>query len=275
METKALLSFEWVEADGQKPRDTVVMLHGILGRRRNLFGFARLFVKQFPHLRVLLVDLRNHGESQGLHGPHTLAACAEDLHSLFTLLSIEPRSIIGHSFGAGVAFTFAVQHPLLRSVWLLDALPSLAADEPRKMGSEIEKILSALAQCSPAESKHAFGQCMLAEGVRSPLVAWLSMNLWLSGSKMIFRPDPVVAREMLDDFIRNFLIRDFKRLYPETSLFLVKADQNKEWQGEIQRLLSELVSAGFVKEFTLPHSGHFVHMDNAQGILEMMQKDFA
>lgn len=272
---KKLLAHEWVEAPHQGTRESVVMLHGILGRRRNLLGFARAFVKTFPHLRVLLVDHRNHGESQGFHAPHTLAACAKDLHLLIEHLDIKPLSVIGHSFGAGVAFTYARDFGGSKSIWLLDAVPSLGQGQTRKLGIDLELIFKTLPSASPAPSKLDFAEAMRASGLPEAIVLWLSMNLWPDGQNLVFRPDADSAREMLEDFQRNYLLNEFKDLSETTQIFLVKAERNLEWKGQVAEPLKELVTLGNIREFILPNAGHFVHIDNPHGILDMMEVDFA
>ena len=60
----------------------VLVLHGILGSGRNLRSFAQRLAQARPELRLWLVDLRNHGDSQGAPPPHTIAACCDDLDAL-------------------------------------------------------------------------------------------------------------------------------------------------------------------------------------------------
>jgi pimeloyl-ACP methyl ester carboxylesterase len=248
------------------------MLHGILGRRRNLLGFARRFVAAFPKFRVLLVDHRNHGDSQGFAGPHTQEACARDLRQLVTELNIQPYSLVGHSFGAGVAVTYAKNFGNIESLWLLDAVPSLTGF-PRPLDSSIEKILYALTHCSPTPSKEEFGHCLQSNGLGADLIGWLSMNLTADGPALRFRPEPEVAREMLEDFRKRYVIEDFSFL--DAKVTIVRAERTREWQGAVSGPIGRLASAGIIEVFDLPDSGHYVHIDNPLGILDLMQQDFA
>lgn len=68
--------------------------------------------------RALLLDLRNHGRSArapGLHGPHTLAAAAQDVVRLWQheLGGAAPDLLIGHSMGGKTALEVVRQlaHP--------------------------------------------------------------------------------------------------------------------------------------------------------------------
>lgn len=63
---------------------TAVLLHGILGSRKNWGSFARRLAQEFPKWQFLLVDLRCHGDSASLkkRGTHTVASAALDVLKL-------------------------------------------------------------------------------------------------------------------------------------------------------------------------------------------------
>ena len=103
------------------PDRWALLCHGILGSRRNWRSFARKLVDRQPDLGVVAVDLRNHGDSPPLDGPHTLASCAADLARLSEQLGIQPAILIGHSFGGKVVLKHAESLPAgLEQVWVLD-----------------------------------------------------------------------------------------------------------------------------------------------------------
>ncbi|KAL9173540.1 hypothetical protein ABFS82_03G121900 [Erythranthe guttata] len=108
---------------------TAVLLHGILGSRKNWGTFAKRLAQEFPKWQFLLVDLRCHGDSASLkkRGPHTVASAALDVLKLLGSLKLTPRVVVGHSFGGKVALSMVdqVPKPLARPVrvWVLDATP--------------------------------------------------------------------------------------------------------------------------------------------------------
>ncbi|KAH9566970.1 hypothetical protein CY35_03G004500 [Sphagnum magellanicum] len=99
---------------------TAVLLHGILGGRRNWVSFAKRLAQEFPMWQFLLVDLRCHGESSSIwkRGPHSVASAARDVLQLMGQLKLTPRVLIGHSFGGKVALSMVDQaaKPLARPV---------------------------------------------------------------------------------------------------------------------------------------------------------------
>lgn len=54
--------------DGPHP-PTAVLIHGILGSRRNLLSFAKRLSQTFPSWQFLLVDLRCHGQTANMEQP--------------------------------------------------------------------------------------------------------------------------------------------------------------------------------------------------------------
>eukprot|EP00349_Pseudokeronopsis_sp_Brazil_P008147 CAMPEP_0202968382 /NCGR_PEP_ID=MMETSP1396-20130829/13649_1 /ASSEMBLY_ACC=CAM_ASM_000872 /TAXON_ID= /ORGANISM="Pseudokeronopsis sp., Strain Brazil" /LENGTH=383 /DNA_ID=CAMNT_0049694623 /DNA_START=40 /DNA_END=1191 /DNA_ORIENTATION=+ len=71
--------------------ETMVLLHGILGNKKNLRTLAKEFQKFRPYVQAVILDHRGHGESipialQSGHasGPQTVASCAKDLLETFS-----------------------------------------------------------------------------------------------------------------------------------------------------------------------------------------------
>lgn len=100
-------------ADGRQP-PTAVLVHGILGQRRNMLSFAKRLVQEFPSWQVLLVDLRCHGESAvsgaaPSGGPHGVESAAADVLKLLGRLKLFPEVLIGHSFGGKVVMSMVEQ----------------------------------------------------------------------------------------------------------------------------------------------------------------------
>ncbi|ONM35830.1 alpha/beta-Hydrolases superfamily protein [Zea mays] len=81
---------------------TAVLLHGILGSRKNWGSFAKRLAQEFPMWQFLLVDLRCHGDSTSIKksGPHTVASTALDVLKLVCsfLRQLFMSSLFGFSF---------------------------------------------------------------------------------------------------------------------------------------------------------------------------------
>lgn len=88
----------------------LVILHGLFGTLDNWQSLARRWATE-AGLRVVSVDLRNHGRS--FHSPeHTYALMAQDVRELFDHLQLGPDTVLmGHSMGGKVGMRFALDHP--------------------------------------------------------------------------------------------------------------------------------------------------------------------
>uniref|UniRef100_A0A383VT47 AB hydrolase-1 domain-containing protein n=1 Tax=Tetradesmus obliquus TaxID=3088 RepID=A0A383VT47_TETOB len=98
---------------------TAVFLHGLLGSSRNWRSFSRKLAQDAAartnrDVRMLLVDLRCHGDSAsryGLHPPHSMAAAANDVAQLIKqqLGGQAPHLLAGLSLGGKVALQLLKQ----------------------------------------------------------------------------------------------------------------------------------------------------------------------
>ncbi len=63
------------------------------------------------HFTVIAPDLLGHGESDKPDADYSLGGYANGMRDLLTVLGIDRVTVIGHSFGGGVAMQFAYQFP--------------------------------------------------------------------------------------------------------------------------------------------------------------------
>jgi pimeloyl-ACP methyl ester carboxylesterase len=63
------------------------------------------------HHTVIAPDLLGHGESDKPRADYSLGGYANGMRDLLTVLDIERATVVGHSFGGGVAMQFAYQFP--------------------------------------------------------------------------------------------------------------------------------------------------------------------
>jgi pimeloyl-ACP methyl ester carboxylesterase len=86
----------------------VLLIHGLAGSSRTWDAVAPALTSRYD---VLAPDLLGHGESAKPMGDYSLGAFASGLRDLMDALDIERATVVGQSFGGGVAMQLAYQHP--------------------------------------------------------------------------------------------------------------------------------------------------------------------
>jgi pimeloyl-ACP methyl ester carboxylesterase len=88
--------------------EPLLLLHGGLG---SIDMFGPLLPKLAADRTVIGVDLHGHGRTQLGNREISLIDQGDDMAALLDKLGYKQVDVLGYSFGAGVAFRFAVQHP--------------------------------------------------------------------------------------------------------------------------------------------------------------------
>lgn len=92
---------------GEQGGPTIVLLHGLFGSSTNWGTVARHLSQNY---RVLVPDLRNHGQSP--HDPDcSYEAMVADVLHLLDAQGVERATLVGHSMGGKVAMHLALNHP--------------------------------------------------------------------------------------------------------------------------------------------------------------------
>jgi pimeloyl-ACP methyl ester carboxylesterase len=114
-------------------RSVLILVHGIAGSSATWEALLPLISERCT---VIAPDLLGHGESDKPRHDYSLGAHANGLRDLMIALGIERATLVGHSFGGGVAMQFAYQHP--------ERCERLALVSSGGLGSEVSWILRAM-----------------------------------------------------------------------------------------------------------------------------------
>lgn len=90
--------------------EPVLLIHGLAGSSRTWDDVIPRLAEEHD---VIAPDLLGHGESAKPLGDYSLGAFASGLRDFLSVLGVPSVTIIGHSFGGGVAMQLAYQHPHL------------------------------------------------------------------------------------------------------------------------------------------------------------------
>ena len=86
----------------------ILLLHGLACDRTTWDRVIPLLAKKYT---VIAPDLLGHGLSDKPRADYTLGGYANGMRDLLTLLGIDKVTVVGHSFGGGIAMQFAYQYP--------------------------------------------------------------------------------------------------------------------------------------------------------------------
>ncbi|OBI28719.1 hypothetical protein A5709_03420 [Mycobacterium sp. E1386] len=88
----------------------LLLIHGVGDKST---AWEPVHAKLARRFTVIAPDLLGHGESDKPRADYSLAAFANGMRDLLAALDIDRVTLVGHSFGGGVAMQFAYQYPQL------------------------------------------------------------------------------------------------------------------------------------------------------------------
>ncbi|KAK9126347.1 hypothetical protein Scep_015193 [Stephania cephalantha] len=290
--------------DETPKKATIFFLHGLLGSGRNWRSFSRNLASVLSKSssspiglksglwivdwRMVLVDLRNHGRSaeiKGLEPPHDLVNAARDLADLVKSRGWAwPDAVIGHSMGGKVALQFAQSCGagdygestiLPKQLWVLDSVPGEV--EARDSDGEVEKVLQTL-QSLPTliPSRKWLVDHMMSLGFSKSLSEWIGSNLKKSGDHETWAFNLEGAGEMFKSYCETSYWPLLEHPPKGLEIAVVRAENSDRWSPNVVQQLENIASRrksedeGRTSVHVLPRSGHWVHVDNPKGLLEIM-----
>jgi pimeloyl-ACP methyl ester carboxylesterase len=146
----------------------ILFIHGLTGSRRN---WAHLVDALNTDHRVLAPDLFGHGTSAKPMGDYSLGAHAAALRDLLDLLGISRVTLVGHSFGGGIAMQFCYLFPDRVERLVLVASGGLGRDVSRLLRAATlpgaELILPLIASSWVRARVEATGRILTRAGLRA------------------------------------------------------------------------------------------------------------
>jgi pimeloyl-ACP methyl ester carboxylesterase len=260
------LAFTTVGADdGTAPAKWLYVVHGIFGAGRNWAAVAKRVVRNRPEWGAMLIDLREHGASQGFQGPHTIAAAARDLADLAVATGNPPAAILGHSFGGKVSLEFSRIANDVTQVWVIDSTP-----EAKAPGGSAQAMLE-IVQALPAafSSRDEAIDALVAQGVARPTAMWMATNLQERGGDYEWRFRLESIAELLESFFDTDEWDVLEKPRDGVEIHLVKASQSSLLAGAtLERVQTAADNVHvFLHEV---EGGHWLNADNPDAIIELL-----
>jgi pimeloyl-ACP methyl ester carboxylesterase len=259
-----------VTADGAAPARWAFFLHGLFGSGANWQGFARKLVAARPEWGAVLLDLRLHGDSKAFAPPHTLAAAAADVREAVAAGPGPARAVIGHSLGGKVALLLGAEPPAgVEQIWVLDASPS---PRPARGPSDLtQRVFDALAALPERiASRREFVLELGRRGVDEALGLWLAKNLVRMDGGLRFALDLPAIAELLADFDRSDLWSLLNAPPQGIRLHLVIGGRSASISASDRERLQAAAKQDVIELLELPEAGHFLHVDDPEGLLRLL-----
>jgi len=230
----------------------VVLLHGLFGSSGNWGSIARDLARRY---RVLVPDLRNHGQSPH-HPDVSYQAMMSDLLGLLDERRIEQAIVIGHSMGGKLGMHLALAYPQrVAGLAVVDMAPVAYRHDFRQVFRAFDAVdLENLQKRSDADAPMA--EHLVQPGVR----AFLQQNLQRAGDKWSWRCD-LQALRAGQARITGFDVPEEAR-YPGQACFI-----HGTLSDYLQPAYEGAVHHYFPKAWICPvkGAGHWVYAEKPEG----------
>uniref|UniRef100_A0A7S3Q5A3 AB hydrolase-1 domain-containing protein n=1 Tax=Chaetoceros debilis TaxID=122233 RepID=A0A7S3Q5A3_9STRA len=278
---------------GVSKGDPVVLLHGLLGQKRNFASLGSNLASQLKIMRrIYAVDLRNHGENtHDWREEMSYSDMAEDVLAFLDKHGMERAILIGHSMGGKVAKSLALSHPdRITGLVVLDISPvTYTAQDPSwKAVQGIIKSLTEV-QLIPGKTKSDIDKD-LRESVEDPaLRQFVLTNLEVDDNEILRWKINIDAISNQLHKIASFDV-NWSSSLEENDTRLLQEDGQKpenEYRYEGDLFLIKGGASSFVKGSHMPliskrfpnymlttirGAGHWIHAESPDATLALLKK---
>ncbi len=263
----------WIEA-GPPPgaRATtppLVLIHGFTGHRDDFIGVLEPLSQLGSGRRVIIPDLRGHGNSDSEPGP--LGWCFEqlvnDLMAFLDHLGVDRIDLLGHSMGGFVALRFALAHPeRVRSLIFLCTGPEVPPALLKESFLKAAKIAGELGMAGLQAILERVGR---AES--SPLLAARADDYWRHHARRFDAMTPASYHGFGSALFDSPSLVSRLPEIRQPTLVLV-GEHDREWLHGADLFEEHLP---LVRKETLPDAGHHPHNENPPAFLSAIGRHLA
>lgn len=247
----------------------VLLLHGLLGNRRNFATIGRSLAQQLEKpRRVTALDLRNHGDTATSQAVHEMAYAdmAADVVQFLDRHEIERAVLVGHSMGGKVAQTVALTAPdRVDGLVVLDIAPVPYTQEDAPWKAVVD-ILLLLDKIPVGSSKKEVDQFLLPTIPDSALRAFILTNWDPKESKWKI-PIPSIVKQI--EALASFDIDPSVHQY-HGDVFLIHGGQSRFVRHAYMERIGEYFPNHLLT--TIKGAGHWVHAEAPQDTTALLKR---
>jgi esterase len=257
------LNYSFVEANSENTNKVLIFLHGLFGNSNNWRSISYSSAIR-DRRRSLLVDLRNHGDSDH-HIDMTYPEMAQDLARLMDHLKIEKCTLLGHSMGGKIAMNFATLYPeRLDGLLIIDSAPKDHRDSPNIYGGT-KKIVEQVSELNIHDQSRKEVLNNLKNMFNGSVANLLNTNLtYISpeDDKVTWRCNMKAIRKNIDNII-GFESTPGK--YYNGDLSIIVGEKSHTFPLDVYRTIFPKIGEGSIKR--VKDAGHWVHVDNPTQVI--------
>ncbi len=156
---------------------------------------------------------------------------------------------------------------------MLDSYPGAHTPDDQH---EVVRVMRTLSQLPKRfDAREDFVDALVERGLTPGIAGWLSQNLVREGASYRFRLDLGALSDLLQDYYREDLWPVLEEPPNGVELHFVIAERSKRLSELARARLGELSAHAAVQRHLLPNAGHWLHVDNPKGLLELLRQGFA
>jgi len=253
----------------------IVLVHGITSS-------SRTWREVMPGLaekhEVIALDLPGHGRSGKPRGDYSLGNYASGIRDLLSVLNIGRVTVVGHSFGGGVAMQFGYQFP--------ERLARLVLVDSGGLGNDValylraatlpgaEYVIPVLFSHPARLVSRALGRALGRLGVRSsPTTRGLTEGMESLGDSDTRRAFIHTARSVIDPRGQRVDARDRLYLSEGVPTMLLWGEKDRVIPMKHGQQAHELMPHSRFE--ILPGAGHFSHNDDPERFVALLSEFIA
>ena len=257
------LNYSLVEANSENTNKNIVFLHGLFGNSNNWRSISYSSAIR-DRRKSLLVDLRNHGDSD--HNEEmSYSAMAHDVLRLLDHLKIDKCTLLGHSMGGKVAMNFATLFPSrLDGLIIVDSAPKDHKDNVNIYGGT-KKIVEDVSELNVEGRSRKDVLNELKTQFNGSVANLLNTNLtYISpeDDKVTWRCNMKAIRKNIDNII-GFQSAPGK-VY-EGNVSVIVGEKSHIFPLDVYKTIFPRIEEQDVKK--VKEAGHWVHVDNPTGVI--------
>lgn len=261
---------------GQNFHEPVILLHGLLGSKKNFASLGSSLERQLKKSRrVFAVDLRNHGENDhDWREDMSYENMAMDVLDFLDRQNFENAILVGHSMGGKVAKALALLYPhRVKGLIILDIAPVRYSPEQDKSWSMVKTVVDALASLplTPGKTKRDVDFELKATIEDHALRAFVLTNLdsrqqqqqltWKIDIQSIYNQLHVIA---------GFDLQNSRDLLYEGDTFFISGGASRFVRSSHMQTIAHYFPNHMLT--TIRGAGHWVHAEAPDDTLALLKR---